>query len=63
MKNLYNSNSSRSSRRWAWANRPIESLDSPVKRYIRNRPPRRGLKRRHRRVPLRFRVPRLRPAF
>lgn len=28
---------SRSARRWAWANRPIESLDNPVKRYLRNR--------------------------
>jgi hypothetical protein len=24
--------------RWAWANRPVESLDNPVKRYLGNRP-------------------------
>ena len=29
---------SRRARRWAWANRPVESLDNPVKRYLGNRP-------------------------
>lgn len=28
---------SRRARHWAWANRPVESLDNPVKRYLRNR--------------------------
>lgn len=28
---------SRRARRWAWANRPLESLDNPVKRYLGNR--------------------------
>lgn len=28
---------SRRSRRWAWANRPVDSLDNPVKRYLRDR--------------------------
>lgn len=28
---------SRRSRRWAWANRPLESMDNPVKRYLGNR--------------------------
>ena len=27
---------SRSARRWAWANRPFELLDNPVKRYLGN---------------------------
>ena len=28
---------SRRSRRWAWANRPVASLENPVKRYLRDR--------------------------
>lgn len=28
---------SRRARRWAWANRPAESIDNPVRRYLRNR--------------------------
>lgn len=28
---------SRRARRWAWANRPLESLDNPVRRYLGNR--------------------------
>lgn len=28
---------SRRARRWAWRNRPVESLDNPVKRYLGNR--------------------------
>lgn len=28
---------SRRARQWAWANRPISSLDNPVKRYLGNR--------------------------
>jgi len=28
---------SRRARRWAWANRPILELDTPVKRYLVNR--------------------------
>lgn len=28
---------SRRSRRWAWAHRPVESLENPVKRYLRDR--------------------------
>ena len=37
---LYSSNArvSRRASRWAWANRPVESIDSPVKRYLQNRP-------------------------
>ena len=30
-------NTSRRARRWSWANRPLESLDNPVKRYLGNR--------------------------
>ena len=30
-------NTSRRARRWSWANRPIESLDNPVKRYLGDR--------------------------
>lgn len=37
---LYMSNAriSRQARRWAWAHRPPESIDNPVKRYLRSRP-------------------------
>lgn len=28
---------SRRMKRWAWANRPVMSLDNPVKRYLGNR--------------------------
>lgn len=28
---------SRQARRWAWANRPHESIDNPVKRYLGRR--------------------------
>lgn len=38
---LYTSNAkaSRRARRWAYANRPYESIDNPVKRYLgRKRP-------------------------
>lgn len=28
---------SRQARRWAWANRPYESIDNPVKRYLGRR--------------------------
>lgn len=33
-----NARISRRARRWAWANRPQDSIDNPVKRYLRNRP-------------------------
>lgn len=38
---LYMSNArvSRRARRWAYANRPYESIDNPVKRYLGNRLP------------------------
>jgi hypothetical protein len=36
---------SRSSRRWAWANRPLQSLENPVKRYLRDRSVGSGLNR------------------
>lgn len=35
---------SRRARRSAWANRPAESIDSPVKRYLRNRSVWQGLR-------------------
>lgn len=59
---LYMSNSriSRQARRWAWANRPFESIDSPVKRYLRERPVNSTRMRRFQRV---FGRMSLRPAF
>ncbi|REK18555.1 MAG: hypothetical protein DWQ40_08480 [Actinobacteria bacterium] len=33
-----NANISRRARRWAWANRPQDSIDNPVKRYLKDRP-------------------------
>ena len=38
---LYTSNAkaSRRARRWAYANRPYESIDNPVKRYLGNKRP------------------------
>jgi hypothetical protein len=38
---LYMSNArvSRRARRWAYANRPYESIDNPVKRYLGNKLP------------------------
>lgn len=38
---LYISNArvSRRARRWAYANRPYESIDNPVKRYLGNKLP------------------------
>lgn len=32
-----NADISRRARRWAWANRPQESIDNPVRRYLRDR--------------------------
>ncbi len=54
-------NTSRRARRWAWANRPIESLDRPVKRYLGNRSVGSGLWKREFRIRLRKNI--LRPAF
>lgn len=36
---LYMSNArvSRRAHRWAWAHRPFDSIDSPVKRYLKRR--------------------------
>ena len=53
---------SKSARRWAWANRPIESLDNPVKRYLRNRRNWRGPKEADRSLRSRWRWI-ARPAF
>lgn len=39
---------SRNSRRWAWANRPIDSLENPVKRYLRDRSVGSGLRKNRR---------------
>ena len=39
-------NVSRRARRWSWANRPIDSLDNPVKRYLGNRAMGHGLRQR-----------------
>lgn len=52
---LYMSNArvSRRARRWAYANRPYESIDNPVKRYLGNKLP----------VGKRLRVSRFRRAF
>lgn len=52
---------SRRGRRWMWANRPIEGLDNPVKRYLGNRYVGPGLWRRQSRWGLRRTV--LRPAL
>lgn len=52
---------SRRSRRWAWANRPIQSLDNPVKRYLGNRSVGPGLWKRPSKLTFRRRV--LRPAL
>lgn len=46
---------SRAARRWAWANRPLQALDNPVKRYLGNRPAWRGPKEAHRRFVARWR--------
>jgi hypothetical protein len=54
--------SPRRARRWAWANRPIQSLDNPVKRYLGNRSVGPGLWKRPSRWSFR-RKWRLRPAF
>lgn len=45
---LYMSNAreSRRTRRWAWAHRPHEAIDNPVKRYLGNRRVGRGSQRR-----------------
>lgn len=52
---------SRRARRWAWANRPYESIDNPVKRYLKSRPAgERAEEHRFRRA---FERIRLRPAF
>lgn len=53
---------SRSARRRAWLNRPLESLDNPVKRYLGNRSVGPGLWRRLPRWTMR-RLRVLRPAF
>ena len=37
---------SRRGRRWAWAPRPVTSLDNPVKRYLGNRSIGHGLRQR-----------------
>ena len=52
---------SRRGRRWTWANRPLESLDNPVKRYLGNRSVGPGLWNRRSREAWRRQV--LRPAF
>lgn len=52
---------SRRARRWAWANRPPESVENPVKRYLRNRSFGPGSRDRSLSRVLRRRV--LRPAF
>lgn len=52
---------SRRARRWAWANRPPESLDNPVKKYLGNRSVAPGSWNRRSRWALRRKV--LRPAF
>jgi hypothetical protein len=39
---------SRKPRRWAWANRPVESLENPVKRYLRDRSVGSGLRKNRR---------------
>lgn len=61
---LYMSNArvSRRARRWAYANRPYESIDNPVKRYLGNKLPvsRRSWVKSFRRT---FGSGRLRPAF
>ncbi len=51
---------SRQARRWAWAPRPFESIDSPVKRYLRERPANMARAQRFRRA---FGRMILRPAF
>jgi len=53
---------SRRVRRWAWQNRPVESLDNPVKRYLGNRSVGPGLWKRASRWRLRRRYF-LRPAY
>lgn len=53
---------SRRSGRWSWANRPIQSLDNPVKRYLGNRSVGPGLWKRPSRWNLRRKMF-LRPAF
>ncbi len=52
---------SRMARRWAWLNRPVESLDNPVKRYLGNRPVGPGARTRKSLWAIRRRV--VRPAF
>lgn len=52
---------SRRARRWAWANRPLETLDNPVMRYLGNRSVGPGLWKRPSRAALRRNM--LRPAF
>ena len=54
-------NISRWAKRWAWANRPLEVLDNPVRRYLGNRSVGPGLWKRARRLTIRRYV--LRPAF
>jgi hypothetical protein len=36
---MSNAKASRRARRWAYANRPYESIDNPVKRYLGSRRP------------------------
>ncbi len=36
MLNVSQSRTSRHFRRWAWAHRPLQKLDNPVKRYLGN---------------------------
>ena len=52
---------SRTAGRWAWLNRPLETLDNPVRRYLGNRTVGPGLWKREPRPVFRSRV--LRPAF
>lgn len=52
---------SRTARRWAWLNRPVESLDNPVKRYPDSRLVVPGTRTRKSRWAIRRRV--VRPAF
>lgn len=50
MLNMSQEPTSRQARRWSWANRPIESLDNPVKRYLGNRAVGHGLRRKQPRM-------------
>jgi hypothetical protein len=45
---MSNTRDPRSTRRWAWANRPFEPLDNPVRRWLGNRSKGRRLQERHR---------------